>query len=157
MPNYNYFPATYQNPYPYSYQPYQQPTPMPQPQQQQPQQNSLIWVANEKDAAMYPLAPNTAIALWSQAEPVVFLKQADASGKPSMKVFDLVERSDASKPVTHEEYATKADLTAVASAMKEFDNVIGLLRSDVDSMKGDIYGIAGKKKPAVRKVDDDVE
>lgn len=94
--------------YPYYYQPYQpyQP-PMAdqlmqlrqnqyQPNMQQvPQQQaapSIVWVQNETEAANYLVAPNSAVTLWDSNAPVVYLKQADASGKPSMKIYDLVER-----------------------------------------------------------------
>lgn len=94
--------------YPYYYQPYQpyQP-PMAdqlmqlrqnqyQPNMQQvPQQQaapSIVWVQNEMEAANYLVAPNSAVTLWDSNAPVVYLKQADASGKPSMKIYDLVER-----------------------------------------------------------------
>ena len=95
--------------YPYYYQPYQpyQP-PMAdqlmqlrqnqyQPNMQQvPQQQaapSIVWVQNEMEAANYLVAPNSAVTLWDSNSPVVYLKQADASGKPSMKIYDLVERT----------------------------------------------------------------
>ena len=39
------------------------------------------------------MAPNSAVTLWDSNAPVVYLKQADASGKPSMKIYDLVERN----------------------------------------------------------------
>lgn len=98
--------------YPYYYQPYQpyQP-PMAdqlmqlrqnqyQPNMQQvPQQQaapSIVWVQNEMEAANYLVAPNSAVTLWDSNAPVVYLKQADASGKPSMKIYDLVERSQRS-------------------------------------------------------------
>lgn len=96
-------------PYPY-YQPYQpayyQPPMADQltqlrqqpfqamPQQQAPQQPpSIVWVQNEMEAANYLVAPNSAVTLWDSNAPVVYLKQADASGKPSMKTYDLVERT----------------------------------------------------------------
>ena len=75
--------------------------PMQQPQQFQPQQNppasSIVWVQSEQEALNYLVAPNSAVTLWDSNSPVVYLKQADASGKPSMKIYDLVERN--SKPV----------------------------------------------------------
>lgn len=70
------------------YQPMQQ---QPQPMQQ-PQPPSIVWVQNEMEAANYLVAPNSAVTLWDSNAPVVYLKQADASGKPSMKIYDLVER-----------------------------------------------------------------
>lgn len=64
--------------------------PAQQPQQAQP---SIVWVQNEMEAANYLVAPNSAVTLWDSNAPVVYLKQADASGKPSMKIYDLVERN----------------------------------------------------------------
>lgn len=158
---YNYFPATYAPMYQPSYnqpyqQMYQQPVVQQQPQIQQPQQvqtsNSIIWVANEKEAAMYPIAPNNAVTLWSQSEPVVYLKQADASGKPTMKIYDLVERTETHQNGASAEggktsaYATKDELAAIVTAIKGIDGVVASVRSDIETIKGDMYGIAGKKK-----------
>ena len=120
----------------YGYQPYQpyQP-PMAdqlmqlrqnqyQPNMQQvPQQQaspSIVWVQNEMEAANYLVAPNSAVTLWDSNAPVVYLKQADASGKPSMKIYDLVERN--SRPVQAPvapavEYATKDELAALAARL----------------------------------------
>lgn len=164
---YNYFPATY-SPYQPAYnQPYQQMFQQPVMQQPQTQQipqmqtsNSIIWVANEKEAAMYPIAPNNAVTLWSQSEPVVYLKQADASGKPTMKTYDLVERSETPQNGTNgsgaktPDYATKDELAALVTAVRGIDGVVASVRSDMETMKGDLYGIAGKKK-TVKKEETD--
>lgn len=75
------------------FQPMQPPQPAPQPQNGP----SIVWVQSENEALNYLVAPNCAVTLWDSNAPVVYLKQADASGKPSMKVYDLVERN--SKPV----------------------------------------------------------
>jgi len=100
-------------------------------------QSSIIWISGEREALAFPVAPNNAVTLWSQTEPVVYLKQADASGKPSMKVYDLVERRETAEE--DKGYATKTDLNGLLSAVEG-------LRADIESMKGDIYGIAGKRK-----------
>ena len=68
----------------------------------------------------YLVAPNSAVTLWDSNAPVVYLKQADASGKPSMKIYDLVERNSrpAQAPVTSPvEYATKDELAALAARL----------------------------------------
>lgn len=146
-----YFPMNYQQNY---YPAFPQQTPQNyQPQQSyQPQQTSIIWVSGEKEAQMYPVAPNNAVTLWSQSEPVVYLKQADATGKPSLRVYDLVERAESAntgvssvdgKSIT---YATKDELSAVVGAVKGFDDSIGSIKSEIEQMKSDLYGIAGKKK-----------
>lgn len=98
--------------------------PMQQPQQFQPQQNppapSIVWVQSEQEALNFLVAPNSAVTLWDSNSPVVYLKQADASGKPSMKIYDLVERNSrsAQAPVTPPvEYATKDELAALAARL----------------------------------------
>ena len=95
---------------------------------------------------MYPVAPNAAVTLWSQSEPVVYLKQADAAGKPTMKVYDLVERVDTSGAEKKEDFATKTDLAAVVGVVKDFDTVIASIKNEIETMRGDLYGLAGKKK-----------
>lgn len=121
--------------YPYYYQPYQpyqppmadqlmqlrqnqyQPNMQQVPQQAAP---SIVWVQNEMEAANYLVAPNSAVTLWDSNAPVVYLKQADASGKPSMKIYDLVERSQrpAQAPQTPAvEYAPLSRLEALEARL----------------------------------------
>lgn len=95
---YNYFPTGYSPMMPYGTQ-IQPQDAFSQPQQMnvQPQQNraqsGLIWVQGLDEAERYPLAPNTAIVLWDINDPCVYRKQADATGKPTLKIYDLVERN----------------------------------------------------------------
>lgn len=76
----------------------QQPVP-PQIQPANPisstQNNGMIWVSGQTEAANWPIAPGCAVALWDSNNPVIYLRQADSTGKPSTKVYDLVERTDA--------------------------------------------------------------
>ena len=76
--------------------PQYQPAPqMPayQPQPQQPQNQSIIWIPNEQAANDFIVAPNNAVTLWDMNAPIVYVKKADASGKPTMTTYDLVERT----------------------------------------------------------------
>lgn len=158
-----YVPNYYQPNYQQNYQPtYQQPI----QQNYQPtvqNQSGIIWVSSENDALAYPVAPNNAVTLWNTMEPVVYLKQADATGKPTLKIYDLIERTKtASKPVSDKDstlpgYATKDDLNAVVGVVKGFDEIIGGIRADIDTIKGDMYGIAGKKKTARKPKEEDEE
>ena len=133
--------------------PYYSPTyQYPNSQQTYPQ-NGIIWIAGEQEAQTYPVAPNNAVTLWSQTEPVVYLKQADASGRPALKAYDLVERTETARAPQQgnvTEYATKRDLAA-------FNAVIDALKTDIESMRGDLYGLAGKKRTAKKteKEEDD--
>lgn len=86
-PYYNYPPQMYPP----------QPTPMitPMAQAPQPSQNGIIWVANINEAMGFPVVPNAAVALWDSNSPCIYVKQADQTGKPTMKIYDLVERTPA--------------------------------------------------------------
>lgn len=105
------------------YQPMSQQMPQMQPQQAQPGGQSMVWVSGEAEAMAYLVAPNSAVALWDSNSPTIYLKQADASGKPSLKVYDLVERNapaaaSAAPQAVSVEYATKQDLEALAARVE---------------------------------------
>ena len=91
------------------FQPAQQP-------QQAPVSPSIVWVQNEMEAANYLVAP--AVTLWDSNAPVVYLKQADASGKPSMKTYDLVERTQRPAQAPAVEYAPLARLEALEARIE---------------------------------------
>lgn len=138
MPNYPYY--GYQ-----PYQPYQPPMAdqlmqlrqsQYQPNMQQvPQQQaapSIVWVKNEMEAANYLVAPNSAVTLWDSNSPVVYLKQADASGKPSMKIYDLVERTHRPVQATQApavEYAPLSRLEALEARLNELTAVKDVQKS----------------------------
>lgn len=63
-------------------------------------QNGMIWVSGRQEADGYLIAPNSAVALWDANNPVVYLRKADSTGKPSTVVYDLVERTDNSSVQT---------------------------------------------------------
>lgn len=100
--NYGYNPYVnpYANPYgnqqmqPQMYQ-QQMPQQMQTPQLQQQSTGGFVWVNNIDEAAAYIVAPNSAVQLWDKNSPCVYLKTADAAGKPTMQIFDLVERKTA--------------------------------------------------------------
>lgn len=118
------FPATYQ---PMYYQPqYQTVQPSYVQQNQQPQQsNGIIWVQGEAGAKSYLVAPNTTVQLWDSEAQVIYLKSADASGMPSMKILDYTIRdmTPANGPVAAsptptinaQDYALRTDLDALAA------------------------------------------
>ena len=136
----------YQNPY------YPQPMPdnlmqMRQQQMMQPApppvpQNPVAtggvqWVSSEQEARGYLIAPNSAVALWDSTAPTVYLKQADASGKPTLKIYDLVERTETPRTATQEkgvEFVTRKEFDALAALVGE---------------------LKGKKKRKVEEEEDD--
>ena len=136
----------YQNPY------YPQPMPdnlmqMRQQQMMQPAppsvpQNPVAtggvqWVSSEQEARGYLIAPNSAVALWDSTAPTVYLKQADGSGKPTLKIYDLVER------------------TETASNASQKPGVEFVTREEFDRLAALVGEIKGKKKRKVEEDEDD--
>lgn len=97
----------------------------PQPPQNPVAQSGVQWVSGEQEARNWMIAPNAAVALWDSSAPTVYLKKADASGKPSLTIYDLVERAETPRT------APKADPVKFVTR-EEFD----ALAAVVDGMKG---------------------
>ena len=118
MAYYNGFPATYQPPVVF-----QQPMVQTPPQQS----SGINWVQGEAGAKAYLVAPGSTVQLWDSEEKVIYLKSADASGMPSMKILDYTIRGEEQK--IQEEYATKDELKALADKIKSLrDELTGKRR-----------------------------
>ena len=103
------------------------------PQVQQPQQqssNGIIWVQGEAGAKSYLVAPNTTVQLWDSEAQVIYLKSADASGMPSMKIIDYTIRNNNPLP----QQAQQAEPAISYVTKEEFDN----FKSEVSKMIGGI-------------------
>lgn len=75
--------------------------------------SSLIWVQGEAAAKSYPVAPNSSVALWDSEANVIYVKSADMSGMPSLKVLDYTMRDGAPQRTdfkTQGDFATKEDV-----------------------------------------------
>lgn len=87
--------------------------------------NGIIWVQGSEGAKAYPVAKNNTVVLWDSETPVIYIKSADASGKPTTRTFDLTERT--SQPQTIDippakevvEYATKDEFDALTQKVEE--------------------------------------
>lgn len=126
----------YNNIFPMTYQPQQMYYPQMQSQgQQQQNTNNLIWVSGEAGAKAYLVAPNTTVTLWDSEDKVIYLKSADATGMPSMKILDYSIRNNSPQETTsnaHNEFATKVDVESIRKdilALRE--------RVDVLAKRGD--------------------
>lgn len=118
-------------------------------------QNGYIWVSGFDEVNAFPVAPNNSVRLWHKSKPIVWFKTADASGRPTIEAFDLVKRTelDDSEPSEqNQEYALKSDLASFASAVSGINQIVTALKTDVDTIKSDVYGLAGKKKTAKKTV-----
>lgn len=115
---YNYFPAGYQPYYPTQNNAY--PTQMNVAPTQPTQNNGIIWVQGEAGAKSYMVAPNTTVQLWDSESQTIYLKSADASGMPSMRIIDYTIRDSTPKAPNlsqQSDYATKSELQAVLNEL----------------------------------------
>ena len=65
------------------------------PQQPAAPQGGIIWVCGEAGAKSYLVAPNSTVQLWDSEAQTIYIKSADASGMPSIKVIDYTIRDAA--------------------------------------------------------------
>lgn len=94
---YNYFPVGYQ-------------FLQPQPQTN----NGVVWVQGIEGAKAHPVAAGQTVLLMDSDSECLYLKSADASGIPSLRVFDYTERTDTpQKPQNGDlsDFLTKDDLS----------------------------------------------
>ena len=132
---------------PYQQQPYQMANPVPPPQQPQAQQNSdIIWVQGEAGAKAYLVAPNNTVTLWDSENSTIYIKSADASGVPSLRILDWVERREDEKRTTqahscqcHENFVSKNDF-------KEIEDRVNSLQEEVSKL------LAGAKAKQTKQV-----
>lgn len=102
--------------FPIGYYPYQYPQAQPQPQ---PQASSgVIWVQGEAGAKSYLVAPNNTVYLWDSESQTIYVKSADASGMPSIKVLDYKVRNTAPELKTSN-FVTRDELNDIIKQIDE--------------------------------------
>lgn len=120
----------FNNGFPMAYQPfygnqginYQPPMQAPS----QGQNGGIIWVSGEAGAKAYLVAPNNTVQLWDSEAQTIYLKSADASGMPTMKILDYTIRNSApttapavQQPVS--DYVTKDEFNALAEKLNRLE------------------------------------
>lgn len=135
----NQYKGQYQQPIPQMQQNMAQPMqqnfqqmPIQTPTQQKPNNDMMIWVQGSEGAKGYLVAPNNTVVLWDTESPTIYVKSADASGVPSMRVLDFTERnantpnSPENAPVKHEckcgdKFATKEQINALQDKIDDLE------------------------------------
>lgn len=123
----------YNNGFPASYQPYAIGSYSQYPRQNVAQ-NGIMWVHGLQQANDYPMGPNEAITLWDADNPSVYLKKTDSTGKPSLTIFDLVERK---MPVPDAPYPTKDEFSTLSDTVRK-------LTEEIETLKGSSTGKAAE-------------
>ena len=99
-------------------------------------QSSLIWVQGINAAKSYPVAPNTSVPLFDSEANVVYIKSADASGMPSIKILDYNVRDSEPRKA---ESAPQVDFVThneLADIQKEIDALKAKLERTADKRNG---------------------
>lgn len=120
----------FNNGFPMAYQPfygnqginYQPPMQTPS----QGQNGGIIWVSGEAGAKAYLVAPNNTVQLWDSEAQTIYLKSADASGMPTMKVLDYTIRNSApaTAPAVQQpmsDYVTRDEFNALAEKLNRLE------------------------------------
>lgn len=136
-----------------------------QPAQPPIQNGGFIAVRGETEARNWPVAPGNSVTFKDETAPYVYTKTATYNQleAPQFTRYRL-EREDgpqnaAGGPTTPQngpegkvpDYAEKSDLAALAGVVRGMNDVVGEMRKDIETMRGDLYGIAGQKKAATAK------
>lgn len=102
-----------------------------QAQMYQPPQprSNRTWVQGEAGAKSYLVAPNSAVDLWDSEAQTIYVKQADATGMPTMQIIDYTVRgaSPQNEPPKEETqvFVRVEDFNALK---KEFNDLRELLK-----------------------------
>lgn len=91
----------------------------PMPVQNQQNMGSFAYCMGIEGAKAFPIAPNQTVFLMDSNDPVAYIKSADMSGKQTLRIFDMVERSEEAKPeepkVDMSEYVKRSDIEGMIS------------------------------------------
>ena len=101
-----------------------------QPQQQS---NPIIWVQGEAGARAYLVAPGNTVQLWDSEAQTIYLKSADASGMPSMRVLDYTFRESAPQ--------RRSEAFSEPGAKIPTADDIKALQAQIDELKTEIGGL----------------
>ena len=98
--------------------------------QQNYNQQNIIWVQGEAGAKSYMVAPNCTVQLWDSEANVIYIKSADATGMPTIKVLDYTVRGGENNAVKApvSDFATKDDII-------NLENQISDLRAKLETKK----------------------
>lgn len=143
----------YQQVYPqYQQLQFQQQVQQPSMMAQQPSSSpggGMIWVQGISGAKSYLLGPNETAILWDSEEQVIYLKSADSSGMPTLKILDYtIRENQQSNPniTAHSaaEFATKNDLDDVRAELEKINNRLNAIPTN--NTPGNVSKKDGRKE-----------
>lgn len=85
---------------------------------QQSNNQSVIWVQGIEGAKAHPVAAGQAVLLMDSDSNCLYLKSADQTGMPTLRIFDYKERTNTPSEAKNDDlsaFATKDDLSLYAT------------------------------------------
>lgn len=109
--------------------------------QAQQQNNGIIWVQGIEAAKSYLVAPNNTVQLWDSESQSIYIKSADASGLPTIKVLDYTIRETEPKQTAvldnKVEYVTREELKVLESQINALQKMLGEKEDDESIIQHD--------------------
>ena len=136
----SYFPATYQPYYQYQQPSYQTQQTNYQPQNTQPQ-SGITWVDGLSSARAYPVLNGTSILLMDSNESAFYIKSADQSGMPSLRIFDYKERAQtqqSTQPQVAQPQVQEQTVKVETEPAEKLDMSMYVTREELNVAKKDI-------------------
>ena len=143
--NYQPMPQPYQDRLAQLQSQYQQAVNVPQMAPQPQINQGLLWVSGEVGAKSYLVAPNSTVLLMDSDASRFYLKSADQSGMPSLRIFEYTEVVN----------APQTSAIAPNSDLKELDSKY-VTREEYDGLKS-LYGKILERLDSVLVADEPVE
>ena len=79
---------------------------------------SWQWIqGGEETARNWYIGPNTTVALWDSEEQIIYLKSADTTGRPTLKILDYTIREE--RPADSANYAPRAEVDRLVKELEE--------------------------------------
>lgn len=100
-----------------------------QPQPQQPT-SPITWVQGEAGAKAYLVGAGQSVVLWDSDAQTIYIKSADGSGLPSMRILDWTERVQAPKQ---------------AAGAPQTPTVEFVTRTEFEALRAEMDALRGKK------------
>ena len=103
--------------------------------------NDMIWVQGESGAKAYLVAPNTTVTLWDSENPIIYLKTANNTGVPSMRILDYTERTSEPKEAQHnckcaKEFAPIEDFKKLENKLEELTQKVNNIMAEGETDNG---------------------
>ena len=90
----------------------------------------------ESGAKSYLVAPNCTVQLWDSESNTIYLKSADASGMPSIKILDYTIRNNDNEKTKVDSYQNKIEnCGSLETKINNINNKISEIEKEIDQMK----------------------